>query len=232
MTPLLLLLLGACHLPVKNGCAAKPEPPALGACLGGGAMDWDGYSPVHVTLPGTVTTVGQGAGPDGCVSFGYDPDASATELGLALDEGGTAVLALGLGGEAPPVAEGEAVTVRFDCEVAEFGPAECAVTLSAADGQRLVLGVSGSEEGLVTPEGVELRRGEPVCAEADECGDWSAYDLVVSAGGAEVTVPYAGSAEVGGWKVLHGGAEHALESDGGGCPDWFVAHDAALFLAE
>lgn len=231
MSAIFLLLLGACHLPVKNGCSLKPEPPALGACLGGEGLAWNGYEGAHLSLAGTVSSVGQGGGVDDCQGFGSDPGSDAVELGLALDDGGSAVLALALGGEASPVAEGEALTLRLDCVLAEFGPAECAVTLSTAEGTRLVLAVSGSEEGLVTPEGVEVRRGEPICAEADECGDWSAYDLLVRADGEEVTVPYAGSAEVGGWRVVHGGAEHALEGGGGGCPDWFVAHDAVLFLA-
>ena len=231
MFPIFLLLLGACHLPVKNGCSQKPEPPALGACLGGEDLAWNGYEGAHMSLSGTVSSVGQGRGADGCEGFGAAPGSDGVELGLALDDGSSAVLALALGGEASPVAQGEAVTVQLDCLLAEFGPAECALSVSTAEGQRMVLAVSGSEEGLTTPEGVELRRGEPICAEADECGDWSAYDLVVSADGEQVTLPYAGTVEVGGWRVVHGGAEHALEAEGGGCPDWFVAHDAALFLA-
>jgi hypothetical protein len=125
-----------------------------------------------------------------------------------------------------PLQIGDAVSVQAFWGGGGFSPQIQSMTLRDASGSLLLyIGKGGSVGDLSLPDGMSAAAGKVLCEQSDTCGDWSAYDLAITAGEASVTVPYAGTSPIGAYRVTHGGFE---QSTGGPtrCPDWFVAHVA------
>jgi hypothetical protein len=175
---------------------------------------------VSIDLSGTVAEVGTGL-PEACdgARMGVEDGTSGWWARLTTDDGDAWVGIDTVGATAP--AMGTLLTVRGSLEPADFGPSEGFVEVDDGDGLLAWVGVSGTAEGLVPPDGFAFSRGDAVCTVEDECGTWSHYDMDVVVDAATTVLPEASSTTVGGFTATV--AAHQLSEGPTGCPDWFVA---------
>jgi len=227
---------------VLTGCTPDGKPPVgedtcddvvaapLAGCFTSPTITPAEDGSIDGSVTGTVQSIAAGSYPSDCTtSFGGDPGATTFVLEVVDVDG--VVTTVGLGGFAPPVAEGDTVTLELAYDMSSFGPEQATVRIRDTTGAEvLVYADGGAVPDLSAPAGVTLAMGDTICTEADSCGDWFGSDLAVTAGGETVSVPYGGSAEVGGWSVTHGGLDEQVDGQTT-CPDYFVAHAEVGFAA-
>ncbi len=229
---LLLLLLSACAtLPTKDGCADLVPPPVV-ACFGGDGLDWPGYGTLEMAVDGTVVSVSTGGRPDAClVDVGND----TFQEGLVVEVESAAGARYVVGIQVPQyegavLAEGDAVSLLADFTFGEFGPDRGSVRVEE-DGTLVALVATGGNRDDL-PDDLDASESQVRCTEDDGCGVFSKYDLNVMFGDDTANVRYGESAAIGAARVVHGGYEQAAPSEGGTCPDWFVAHVTLAVVAE
>jgi hypothetical protein len=135
------------------------------------------------------------------------------------------VLGASIPGVGDPLAVGDWVSAQAHRDGGGFTPTVASLSVRGVSGTLIAYaGEAGEAEQLAPPDGISVARGSSLCTKHDTCGDWSAYDLDVTAAGTTQTVPYASIGSVGPYRVAHGGCELQAPSDGGTtCADWFVA---------
>jgi hypothetical protein len=179
--------------------------------------------PIDLSLAGAVLSTGPVQGSGECLGAPHSADSFFVEMADAA--GTTWHVELSLPGFANPFAAGQTLALDAHYQAPEFGPTIASATLRDASGALVVyVGEGGDIGDLVLPSGIALARGDSLCTEDDGCGLWSAYDLLVSAGGTQKTLHYGTSETVGSWLVTHGGYEHSIGGGSHGCMDWFKAH--------
>lgn len=219
---------------IPGTCAEVDTPPVMGACFGGDRFSWDGYTPVETTtIEGEVVSAGEARFPDECNVVVADiGDQKATIIETSDGLGTTNFFAWHLPEEHLAIEVGDEVSVEVAYTPGGFGPDLGRVVVRDAAGiERMVFSVAGEVGDLRVPTELEAERGTVVCEEHHTCGDWSAYALKLTSGGDTVEVPYGGTANIGAWRVYHGGLELEAAPNTGTCPDYYVAHVAAGFEA-
>ncbi len=237
---LLAALLAGCACPVE-------EPPPLRACVAAVGEsgddddddddwadddDWgdDDDDGVSDRFSGTVLETGFGETPDGCFDtfalgtwMESTPDAAWARI-EATDGTEWVVGALVPDLEAGDFGDvGDAVTVDYAYWHGDFSPADGELVVEVDDDVALWIGEAGTPADLDLPDGVTVAQGAPVCQGRDTCGAWSAYTADVTVDDETVRVPHAGEADVGPFRVVHGGYRQQTTAQARICSDWFVA---------
>lgn len=228
----LLPLLAACAtLPTKEACADLTTPPVV-ACFGGDTLDWPGYGTLEMDVEATVVSVGTGPRPDTCaVDVGNDLFEQGLVVELESADGARYTVGLTVPEMSGTlVAVGDTLSVSAAYTFGEFGPNLGVVRLEKA-GTTVVLVATGGEL-TDLPDDLDASEGAVRCTEDDGCGVYSKYDLNVQFGGDSTSVLYGESATLGAARVVHGGYEQAAPSQGGTCPDWYVAHVTLAVVVE
>ena len=230
----LLLVLACPGDPSSASCDDLPTAPRLAACFGSETLDWNGYGTAALAVDGEIVSVERGPFPAACdVRFSGEGGGDATIVVVEAGDGSRTTVGVDVAEAAGRFTVGEQVQLDVSYTFGEFGPDTAWVEVRDGAGEDLlVVATAGEVAGLRVPAGVTATEGEALCTAHDECGDWSAFPLDVAVGGEDVVVGYGATASVGGWTVAHGGLERQAESDGGSCPDWFVAHVAAAFVRD
>lgn len=180
-------------------------------------------SPVDLTLSGPVLAAGNTSEQSPCANSPYDPPGFWFEIADSQSE--VWVLGAQFQGAGNPLQKGDVVSVRALRGGDGYGPVVASITVRDAGGKLIAYAAEdGSTEALKPPDGISVTRGPPLCTAHDSCGDWTAHDLDVAASGETKHIAYGGMAEVGGYRVTHGGCEQ--QQGATTCPDWFVAHVA------
>lgn len=220
-----------------GACDDLPPRPRPAVCLTDGSDLGDElFQGFERELLGTVRAVGEGL-PDGCFYGGagvggahdlpgyarswfrlrHGDDEEEWTVGVQVPDGATV-----------DVRVGDLLSVEARIHEEPFGPSVGNVLIQRwRDELVLWLGEGGAVTDLTPPDGLRFERGDEVCRESDDCGEWALYDLRLVVGESAAVIGYAEQVGVNQYHVVHAGARWQTSPETQ-CMDWFVAHVSAL----
>ena len=239
-------LLASCQTEPPT-CDDVAEPSPIAACVApsGG---WDADQPTTETplrrlFPGTVTEVSTTAPADACYVDGAHvgaatPPAAGT-VWLRVTDGADEEWVVGMSADGlttdsvPGV--GLPVVVDYSYLASDSGPDVGHLSLIAADDSLLLwIGQGTGVEEIDTPEELSIAQGPEVCSEFDDCRAWSKYNVAVAVNGQPADdgqpVNHGSSAELEGFRFLHGGYEEQT-STSGECVDAYRGYLRAALIS-
>ncbi|MFN7145118.1 MAG: hypothetical protein ACK4YP_15180 [Myxococcota bacterium] len=209
-------------------------PVSFGACYSGDTLTADSAGDYVTDIDATVVSIGRGTVPETCGWEVGNARLREGDEGLVVTlvdaDGGAWTVGLDVPGLSDTfLAVGDAVSFRavYDTN-SPWVPDNRGFVLSNAQGAPLLaLEDAGWIDDLPLPD-IAVAPGDAVCSVIDDpCGEYFRHDIEVTVGGATGTVPFAGQADIGGLRVLHGGYD-AFDGDTQ-CQDW-IPNDIAIAL--
>jgi hypothetical protein len=235
---LLAFVLDGCSSSSPPRCSGLVTTPEIGVCVTpqSGWAKVPGRSEESAAIAGTVLEVGEGGLPDECqqplTAYWWNIASPESAWWFRVSDAQGEVWTVGgrVPESSPPVTVGQAVTVELSWYTCCFASPVTSVAVRDENAALLLWigqGGGGCQVGMPADLG-SYAPSRKVCAQDDGCGEWAAYDLVVSSPGASATLPYGGEVVIGGMRFVHGG--YSEGSGETGCPDWCPgeSHLAAL----
>ncbi len=206
---------------ILTGCGSGlPEAPDFRLCLEADGLDTDtgsaAYADETIAIAGVVVEVGEGSSPAACMS---EPD---TWVEIEAEDGETWWLEVDIEDWSLPVMPGTSLSITRESIYMYTGGIAASEFISwiLDDGAPLLYAGRAVQPGdLTLPDGVLVSESSSHSYMRDNCGTSYRYDLQAQVDNDTADLPYAETVDLGGWRLMHGGAWRT-EQSWRGCADW------------
>lgn len=231
--PAALAALLGCASDGKEQCPGW-EPADVWGCMGGDEAMWSGATRTFVidgsaTVEEVTSTV---LGGEHCwVWMGSYAAFQGTLVVLRRDNGGLVNLGFASTVDPIPLQVGDRVHVGAWANGGAYASDHSWIDVSRDGGAEVVLSVAGTIEGLHGPPGVTFAPGDERCDTRHPCGDYARYALDVTVDGQTTSVGYGDTADVSGWRVVHGESIARTEPEKS-CLDYLPSSERVLMTRD